>query len=179
MYLSLVIISLSKIWIFPIYACGKSENFLPFHLDMPLNIRMFPRVNFLLHVGNVPGPRKKSNFRGIFRYQAGNSSLKLESVQISSEFSDIFQFRLRDFFFFEGCWLLEISWHIQIAWCERLEEGRILDWRSQAWELHGEVQWTVQPMQDLCPQDFIRKITFFADRFPLHQALHFCQVVFY
>lgn len=64
----------------------------------------------------------------------------------------------------------------QMAACLESEERPVLGWSSQEWELHGEVQYELRKVEDLCPSSD-RTFTFFPRRYTLEQAIHFCQVV--
>ncbi|XP_063889382.1 uncharacterized protein LOC135116084 isoform X3 [Scylla paramamosain] len=64
----------------------------------------------------------------------------------------------------------------KIAQCEEEQEGNILSWSSQRWNISGEVAWKVWQKEDICSRQR-RRVTFFPDRFSLKASLHLCKVV--
>ena len=64
---------------------------------------------------------------------------------------------------------------LQIAQCEEEQEGNVLSWSSQRWNISGEVAWKVWQKEDICSRQ-LRRVTFFPDRFSLRASLHLCKV---
>ncbi|XP_045129533.1 uncharacterized protein LOC123515136 isoform X2 [Portunus trituberculatus] len=64
----------------------------------------------------------------------------------------------------------------KIARCEEEQEGNVLSWSSQRWNISGEVAWKVWQKEDICNRQR-RRVTFFPDRFSLKASLHLCKVV--